>query len=189
MYAHNSSFRNVDKRTETTLSEHIWGLKDQDLDYILTWKILEKTHAFNPITLQCKLCLSEIYHIIMNPDQASLNRRIEAYNYCRHRKKYLLANARAYEYKAGALILKSVMTRRHGDWVNILAFIFILIPMQIVILVNINSNLQWPRIALAWNCQYHSINFSVFKSSFLMEQGKYSIKSPIVPFSVHDIAC
>ena len=30
-------------------------------------------------------------------------------------KKYLLANARAYEYKAGALILKSVMTRRHGD--------------------------------------------------------------------------
>ena len=115
MYAHNSSFRNVDKRTETTLSEHIWELKDQDLDYILTWKILEKTHAFNPITLQCKLCLSEIYHIIKNPDQASLNRRIEAYNYCRHRKKYLLANARAYEYKAGALILKSVMTRRHGD--------------------------------------------------------------------------
>ena len=29
---------------------------------------------------QCKLCLSEIYHIIKNPDQASLNRRIEAYN-------------------------------------------------------------------------------------------------------------
>ena len=115
MYAHNSSFRNVDRRNETTLSEHIWGLKDQDQDYILTWKILEKTHAFNPITLQCKLCLSEIYHIIMNPNQASLNRRLEVWNFCRHRKKYLLDNARLYEYKAGALILKSVMTRRHGD--------------------------------------------------------------------------
>ncbi len=40
-------------------------------------------------------------------------------------KNYLLANARSYDYKASALILKSIVTRRHIDWViiNILTFI------------------------------------------------------------------
>ena len=114
-YAHNSSFRNEDRRTETTLSEHIWEIKDQDLNYELNWKIIEKTHAFNPITLQCKLCLSEIYHILHpnNLNQTSLNKRLEVYNFCRHRKKYLLENARYFHHdKAGALTLKSVINRR-----------------------------------------------------------------------------
>ena len=108
-YAHNSSFRDPERRTETTLSEHIWELSDQNLNYILNWKIIEKTHSFNPITLQCKLCLSEIYHIIVNPTQASLNRRLEVYSSCRHIKKFLLSKAQRWEVKNGSLVLKSDM--------------------------------------------------------------------------------
>ena len=107
--AHNGSFRDPERRTETTLSEHIWELTDQNLNYILNWKIIEKTHSFNPITLQCKLCLSEIYHIIVNPTQASLNRRLEVYSLCLHIKKFLLAKAQRWELKNGSLVLKSDM--------------------------------------------------------------------------------
>ena len=108
-YGHNGSFRDPERRTETTLSKHIWELNDQDLNYIINWKIIEKSHAFNPITLQCKLCLSEIYHIIMNMNsaQACLNKRLEVYSSCRHIKKFLLSKARKWESKHGALILKS----------------------------------------------------------------------------------
>ena len=108
-YAHKSSFRDPERRTETTLSEHIWELSEQNLSYLLNWKIIEKSHSFNPITLQCKLCLSEIYHIIVNPTQASLNRRLEVYSSCRHIKKFLLSKAQRWEIKNGSLILKSDM--------------------------------------------------------------------------------
>ena len=97
--------------TNQNWSEHIWSIKDQELDYIINWKIIEKTSGFNPITLQCKICLSEIYHIIINPNQASLNKRHETYSYCRHLKKYTLDKAQFYYIKGGALILKS------GRWV------------------------------------------------------------------------
>ena len=46
--------------------------------------IMEKTQAFNPITLQFKLCLGEKVNILLNPNQASLNKRSENYGYCRH---------------------------------------------------------------------------------------------------------
>ena len=110
-WAHNGTFTHEERRTQTSLSEHIWSIKDQELDYIINWKIIEKTSGFNPITLQCKICLSEIYHIIINPNQASLNKRHETYSYCRHLKKYTLDKAQFYYIKGGALILKS------GRWV------------------------------------------------------------------------
>ena len=91
------------------LSEHIWELSDPNLNYIINWKIIEKSHSFNPITLQCKLCLSEIYNILVNPAQASLNKRLEVYSSCRHIKKFLLSKAQKWVYKNGALILKSDM--------------------------------------------------------------------------------
>ena len=108
-YAHNGSFRDPERRTETTLSEHIWELNGQNLNYTITWKIIEKSHSFNPITLQCKLCLSEIYHIIVNPIQASLNRRLEVLSHCRHIKKFLLSKAQRWVQKDGALVIKSDM--------------------------------------------------------------------------------
>ena len=105
LWAHNKSFRDEDKRRQTTLSEHIWSIKDQQLNYSINWKILEKTSGFNPITLQCKICL--IYHIILNPNQATLNKRHETFSTCRHLKKFTLQKAQFYYIKGGALQLKS----------------------------------------------------------------------------------
>ena len=49
----------------------------------------------------------EIYHIVINPNQANLNRRLETFSYCRHLKKYLLSKAQFFYIKGGALLLKS----------------------------------------------------------------------------------
>ena len=74
---------------------------------------------FNPITLQCKLCLSEVVNILLNPTEASLNKKSEAYHYCRHRKKYLLAHSKPLALKGGAL------TYRYKRWVNLLLVHFL----------------------------------------------------------------
>ena len=106
-YAHGRSFRDPERRTETRLSEHVWSIQEQQLNYVINWKIIEKTSGFNPVTLQCKICLSEIYHIVNNPNQANLNFRLETFSYCRHLKKYLLSKAQFFYIKGGALLLKS----------------------------------------------------------------------------------
>ena len=91
-------------RTQTALSEYIWDLKDEGQRYSVSWKVIERSQSFNPITLQCKLCLSEIVNILLNPTtQASLNKRSETYGFCRHRKKYLLAYSKPLAFKGGAL--------------------------------------------------------------------------------------
>ena len=102
-YDHGRSFREINLRTASALSEYIWDLKDQDQGYSISWQIIERTTSFNPITLQCKLCLGEIVNILLNPTQASLNKRSETYGYCRHRKKYLLAYSKPLALKGGAL--------------------------------------------------------------------------------------
>ena len=90
-------------RTETALSEYIWDLKEENQRYSISWHVIERTQGFNPITLQCKLCLSEVVNILLNPTEASLNKKSEAYHYCRHRKKYLLAHSKPLALKGGAL--------------------------------------------------------------------------------------
>ena len=102
-YEHGRSFREPNLRTETALSEYIWELKEEDQRYKISWHVIERTQAFNPITLQCKLCLSEVVNILLNPTEASLNKKSETYHYCRHRKKYLLAHSKPLALKGGAL--------------------------------------------------------------------------------------
>ena len=67
------------------LSEHIWDIHDQQLNYNINLKIIEKTSGFNPITLQCKICLSEIVNILiptLNPNQYSLNKCHKTFTLC-----------------------------------------------------------------------------------------------------------
>ena len=109
-YQHSRSFRIRDpkEQPQTSLSNHIWSLRDENINFTLTWQIVEKTRAFNPISLQCLLCLSEIVHILnpnpnLNPNQANLNSRKETYGFCRHRKKFLLQNVKPLAFIGGAL--------------------------------------------------------------------------------------
>ena len=100
--AHSRSFRVRDPKIQTTLSTHIWNLKDQNVNHSVTWQIIEKTRSFNPITLQCLLCISEAVNIL-NPNLSTLNSRSEIYGYCRHRKKYLLKHVKPLALNGDAL--------------------------------------------------------------------------------------
>ena len=89
-FKHKYSFEKIDKRTETTLSQHIWKLKEKDKQHRVTWKILAKARTFNPSNQMCRLCLKEKFFIMFHPETASLNSRSEVFSSCRHRASLLL---------------------------------------------------------------------------------------------------
>ena len=88
-YAHNGDFRKPEKRTATRLSNHVWSLKDQNQNFKIKWKILAFAKSFVSTKQICRLCLTEVYIIQHNPEDASLNRRNEFYNYCKHKQQHL----------------------------------------------------------------------------------------------------
>ena len=90
--SHNASFNNTNRRNTTELSKHVWTLKDQGMPYKISWKIIEKANAYSNNTKRCMLCICEKYHIIYNHQQATLNKRTEILNTCRHSRKYLLTH-------------------------------------------------------------------------------------------------
>ena len=89
---HKSSFNHRKHEHKTTLSAHIWKLRDQGIDFDLKWGIIEKARPFDPGTRKCMLCLKEKFHILFNPDGASLNQKSELFTTCRHRRAKLLVN-------------------------------------------------------------------------------------------------
>ena len=78
--------------SSTTLSTHLWKLKDKNKQYNVNWKLIDRAPDFNPITRKCRLCLKEKFYIIFQPEGASLNTRSELYSTCRHRLRLLLRN-------------------------------------------------------------------------------------------------
>ena len=87
---HNSSFGNVNKSNATELSKYIWSLKNSNVNYSVSWKILQSCKAYSAKSKRCNLCLHEKYVIICHPELSSLNTRNELVSTCRHRKKHLL---------------------------------------------------------------------------------------------------
>ena len=75
---------------DTTLSLHIWYLKDRNEYIKIYWKIIGQAQPFSPISGICNLCTLEKYHIIFKPEEATLNRREEFTNFCLHKRKLLL---------------------------------------------------------------------------------------------------
>ena len=88
---HNTSMNNPAYRTRSSLSTHAWNLKEQGIDFSVKWRKLEKAKPFNPVTKKCRLCLKEKFYIMYRRQNASLNRRNEVFNTCRHRNKTLLS--------------------------------------------------------------------------------------------------
>ena len=91
---HKTDSRYEKYRHSTTLSGHLWELKDQGRNFKIDWAIIEKGRDFNPITGKCDICLKEKFHIIYNRPGSSLNKREEIFNTCRHRKRKLIGNAK-----------------------------------------------------------------------------------------------
>ena len=46
---HTSSFRN-NRKNATTLSRHIWDLKDKEIQFKIGWKILAMSNSYSPAT-------------------------------------------------------------------------------------------------------------------------------------------
>ena len=61
---HFTSFRYEKYRHSTRLSRYIHSLKDNDQEYSIDWKIIDKQKAFSSISNTCRLCLAECYHIL-----------------------------------------------------------------------------------------------------------------------------
>ena len=88
--AHRSSFSDSRKKNSTELSKYIWALKDRQVPYNITWKIIRHATPYTPKTKRCNLCLWEKYHIITADKSMSLNSRTELISTCRHRRKFTL---------------------------------------------------------------------------------------------------
>ena len=89
--AHKYSFNHRGENS-TTLSMHLWKLKDENTDFTIKWNIIDRASEFNPTTRKCRLCDKEKYYIIFEPDGANLNLRSELFSTCRHRLRLLLNN-------------------------------------------------------------------------------------------------
>ena len=87
---HKSSFTHKKRKHETTLSKYIWDLKDKNVEYTLTWKILARAQPFTQVTGLCQLCTREKYFIIFKSDLCTLNSRNELLSSCRHKRASLL---------------------------------------------------------------------------------------------------
>ena len=88
---HKSNFEHRDQRGTTTLSDYIWKLKDKGEDFSVKWDVVTRAKPFSPVSKRCNLCIEEKFQILFNPDQASLNSRLELFAPCRHKSaRYLV---------------------------------------------------------------------------------------------------
>ena len=87
---HKSSFKLEHKRTSTTLSEHVWKLKNKNINFNIRWEIVKKVKPFAANEKMYKLCLQIKLSILRSAP--SLNKRSKIFGHCIHRKKFLLSN-------------------------------------------------------------------------------------------------
>jgi hypothetical protein len=76
----------------TTLSNHVWNLKQENKEFNVKWMLVDKGRNFNPISKRCQVCLKEKFYIMYDTGGSTLNKREEVFNTCRHRKQKLLSN-------------------------------------------------------------------------------------------------
>ena len=87
---HNTSFRHRDYPASTVLSNYIWTLKDEKIDYSISWSIKSLAFPYKCGTRRCDLCLSEKMMIARADPKTTLNKRSELVQKCRHRTKHTL---------------------------------------------------------------------------------------------------
>ena len=89
--AHKATFTKREKENNTELSKHIWKLKDQNIPFETTWRILKHAQPYTPSTKRCNLCTWEKYYITATEKDNILNSRSELISTCRHRRNFLLS--------------------------------------------------------------------------------------------------
>ena len=66
LYKHKNSFKYENKRSTTGLFNLIWDQKSKNIDVSLEWSILDKAKPYSPDSRNCRLCLTEKYHILFS---------------------------------------------------------------------------------------------------------------------------
>ena len=56
---HKSSFKLEHKRPSTTLSDHVWKLKNKSINFNIKWEVVKKVKPFAPGDKVFKLYLQE----------------------------------------------------------------------------------------------------------------------------------
>ena len=87
---HKQSFKKEHLKNATELSKYIWTLKEKGTDFEMKWKIMGKAKPYSNVSKRCGLCNLEKYFIICHGDKATLNKKSELINTCRHAAKFKL---------------------------------------------------------------------------------------------------
>ena len=74
---HYTSFNKIAYKNDTSLSKYIWGLKNNNEGYQLSWEILEQIPKYRPGQLFCNVCIAEKNWIIAMDEDKRLNRNDE----------------------------------------------------------------------------------------------------------------
>ena len=88
--AHKASFTHPSKSHNTTLSTHIWELKNKNVPFTTSWSILGLAPSYSKNVRKCQLCLTEKTYISLADPSSTLNKRNEIISKCRHRDRLLL---------------------------------------------------------------------------------------------------
>ena len=70
---HKKSLSNYQYMNETTLSKHIWSLKENDKSFTVNCEILEQSKKYKGGPRFCSLCQAEKYHILTKYNSSMLN--------------------------------------------------------------------------------------------------------------------
>ena len=87
---HQQAFKNKNLQTSCKLAQFIWSLKEKNIDYSIKWKLIARGAPYSITSNTCKLCTLEKYYILYKPTMATINKRSELVNNCRHKSKQLL---------------------------------------------------------------------------------------------------
>ena len=115
LYSHRSDQKLAHARKKTDLSEYVWALKDEGLEYAIKWSILEKLPKFKIGDKFCALCISEKRHIMYSNPATSINKRNEFVSKCRHQNKFKLASLKVVK---DADILKHTVIPNEDENIN-----------------------------------------------------------------------
>ena len=86
---HTASFCHAKHRNSTELSKHIRTLKDDNIEYLISWRILSSHSPYNSSSKRRNLYLKEKFIMICRPELLTLKKRNQIVSSCHHRNKAL----------------------------------------------------------------------------------------------------
>ena len=90
---HDSSFKDIEKRNNTALSNHYWKLIEESKKPKIKWKIIRKSKACTSLYGNCHLCADEKLEILKSIERDKLlNSRMDIITNCIHKKSFSLNN-------------------------------------------------------------------------------------------------